>query len=413
MPRKYLNHLDLIHQAVGNERRYEMLYDMTDKSTLLPRTVEYKDIDEAFRDWVKSITIIADNGKEYPTMTLFSNQRFTEYSQSWSFTDVNNNILLNFKSITRENNPQYGNIQGGLWNVPGERFYTMKKVKSLDDNGTESIITLKMKEPVAIDLNYKVSVFTTKYADINEFNTKINKFFSARQCYISPNGHFMPMILESISDESQYNIDDRQFYSQSYKIKVMGYVITEDDFRVEESPLKHGINLGLPTATKKKTDVELNEFIFIPVTSETDCGVSVIYVPTETGKKLKKADEIDCTKFFYKPIDITITFPVCSNSAKFFVDTDIVITHIEPVNVSKNYKLKINGEPASLKDKELIFNDGDEIRVSVIKQGGNATARLILKGYNPNVAYESEAEYYNSVAQEEIEEESYDIDGDV
>ena len=68
----------------------------------------------------------------------------------------------------------------------------------------------------------------------------INKSFNSRQCYITPNNHYMPMTLESISDESSYNIDDRQFYGQTYQIKVMGYIITEDDYRVEEVPLKRG-----------------------------------------------------------------------------------------------------------------------------------------------------------------------------
>ena len=35
----------------------------------------------------------------------------------------------------------------------------------------------------------------------------------------------MPMFLDAINDESEYTIDDRKFYSQSYQIKVMGYII--------------------------------------------------------------------------------------------------------------------------------------------------------------------------------------------
>ena len=252
MSKEYLNYLNLNPSEIGNARRIEMLNDIMHDGTFLPRTVEYKDIDEAFRDWVKSLTIISDEGKEYPTMTLFSSQRFSEYSQSWKFVDENQNILLNFKTITRENNPSYGEIQGGLWNIPGDRFYTMKRKKVLDDNGSESYLILKMKQPMAIDLSYKLSIFTTRYTAINEFNTLINKQFAGRQCYIQPNGHFMPMILDQISDESQYNIDDRQFYSQTYQIKVMAYIITDGDYRVEEAPIKFGVNIGLPKITRRR-----------------------------------------------------------------------------------------------------------------------------------------------------------------
>ena len=99
MQKKYINYIDLKYQSEGNERRYEMLGDILRGGTFLPNTVEYKDIDESFTEWVKSLTIVSDEGKEFPTMTLFSNQRFSEYSQSWKFVDSNKNLLLNFKTI--------------------------------------------------------------------------------------------------------------------------------------------------------------------------------------------------------------------------------------------------------------------------------------------------------------------------
>ena len=114
----------------------------------------------------------------------------------------------------------------------------MKRKVVLDDNGTESLLELRMRQPVAIDLDFTVSIFTTKLSSINKFNEMINRKFAARPVYIQPNGHFMPMVLDSISDKSDYNIDDRQFYSQSYDIKVMAYIITEDDYRIEEKALK-------------------------------------------------------------------------------------------------------------------------------------------------------------------------------
>ena len=123
MSREYKNYLQLTDVIEGNERREEMLSNITKNATLLPETITYKDIDEAFKSWVENeLAITSNNGKEFPTMILYSNQRFSEYTQSWKYTDSNNNLLLNFKTITRENNPQYGKIQNGYWNIPGDRF---------------------------------------------------------------------------------------------------------------------------------------------------------------------------------------------------------------------------------------------------------------------------------------------------
>ena len=60
--------------------------------------------------------------------------------------------------------------------------------------------------------------------------------FSAIDCYISPNDHPMSMTLEDVSDNSEYAIDDRKYYSQTYKIKVRGYIIRKEDYKVERIP---------------------------------------------------------------------------------------------------------------------------------------------------------------------------------
>ena len=133
----------------------------------------------------------------------------------------------------------------------------MRRMVVLDDNGSESFLDLEMKQPMAIDLSYKVSIFTTNFETINAFNILVNDQFKARQAYICPNGHYIPMTLDGIADKSSYQIDNRQFYSQSYDIKVNAYILKDDDFRVVERPIKRGVKfMGIP----KKKQAEIDTF---------------------------------------------------------------------------------------------------------------------------------------------------------
>jgi hypothetical protein len=328
----------------GNERRKEMLEDILSNSSFLPKTVTYKDIDEAFKSWVEEKLVIkSDNGNDFPTMVLYSNQRFSEYTQSWKYTDKNNNLMLNFKTVSRENNPQYGKIQNGYWNIPGERFYTMRKEVVMDDNGSESFLVMKMKQPTAIDLNYKVSIFTTQYHSINDFNDKINRMFNSRQCYISPNNHFMPMTLESISDESSYNIDDRQFYGQVYQINVKAYIITEEDYRVEEMPLKHGFSIPMAKSDRSYPDVEIEEC--------EDEGFD----------------------------RITVTFPekTNKNTAEFTIDTDFKIDEINIENLYRNYKFFVN-DNIVLDPKGFSLKENDTVKIVISKQDKKSESKFLI-----------------------------------
>ena len=348
MSKEYKNYIDLHHHSTGDERRLEMLSDILESGTFLPKTVEYKDIDEDFIRWVnEELKITSDDGVEFPTMVLISNQRFSEYTQSWEFTDSNKNLLLNFKSVTRDNNPQYGQIQGGYWNIPGaDRFYLMKRQLVLDDNGSESFLDLRMKQPMAVDLIYRLSIFTTQYHSINDFNTMVNKAFSSRQCYIKPNGHFMPMTLDGISDESSYNINDRQFYGQTYNIKVNAYVITEDDYRVEEVPYKHGATLPLLSMSRKTPDVEIEE-----CDGTDDRAIITIYYP-EKGTNMV---------------------------AEFTMDTNMIVNKIDVENIYNNYEIMVNGEIRD-KSNKIQLLDGDNVKIKVNKQNKREESKIVLFG---------------------------------
>ena len=347
MSNSFKNFLDIKEHYVGNDRRSEMLSDIMKNNTFLPNTVVYKDIDSDFKRFVEEeLKIVSEEGKVFPTMTLFSNQRFSEYTQSWKFTDQNKNLLLNFKTINRENNPQYGKIQNGYFNIPGkERFYTIEKRIVQDDNGSESFLITKMRQHTAIDLRYKLSIFTTKYELVNKFNELVNISFNSRQCYIKPNGHFMPMTLENITDESSYSIDDRQFYGQSYEIKVMAYIITEEDYRVEEVPLKRGFSFIQMARKKNIPDVEIEE---------CDNGKDVI---------------------------LTIFYPSkCDkNYVHFKVDIDFIIETIELENIKNNYKIYINGDILE-EVNGVLLRDGDEVKVSVNKTLNKSESKFIIKG---------------------------------
>ena len=97
MSRVYKNRLNLNNKAYGTERRRNLSKEIMKDSTPLPKTLLYKDIDEEFKRWVEEDLKISFEGKDIPTISLFSNQRFSEYMQSWQNVDNKKNIILNLR----------------------------------------------------------------------------------------------------------------------------------------------------------------------------------------------------------------------------------------------------------------------------------------------------------------------------
>lgn len=367
MSRNYKNIIKLKRSVEGKERRENLVKEVLKDNTPLPKPLEYEDIDKEFERWVREDLDISFEEQKLPTYLMLSNQRFSEYMQTWQNVDDKKNLILNFKTITRENNPKAGTIVGDTRNIPGNIDFLMKRVQAVDKSGHRYFIDYRVKQPISIDLIYTVSIFTNKYQLLNDFNMIMNEKFSAIDCYIRPNGHFIPMKLTDISDESEYNIDDRRFYSQSYLITVMAYIMPKDSFRVIEQPMM--VLECFDGEVKSKTVIES----FDP---DIDCA--------------------DNPKSKYEEIEVITTITNDKTGHGFRMDCDSEITSITLQNV-RYFKMSINGvnydlteylnniESSCYKDVEIkldtpiILNMNDSIKfgsVSRYKTFENSVIKL-------------------------------------
>lgn len=275
VPKGFRTNINIHPYKIGPDRRQEILDDITDKNTFLPRGVSEEDMDESFVEFVndqKNGIGISIDGERVPVLFL-TIQRWSEFTNTWQFSDKYKDIQLPFITVVRQPDIQVGENQAGYYNIPGRRTYTYMKVPTWD--GSRNGIDLyKIPQPTPVDITYEVRIFTNRMRDLNKFNSIIQKTFQSRQFYINPKGHPMPVHLESVSDES--NIDDfenRRFYVQLFEMKLLGYILDEDDFEV------------VPTLNRVYALTELDEnktfhnVIFDPVVRENSVNYTIVFKP--------------------------------------------------------------------------------------------------------------------------------------
>lgn len=334
-------------KSFGDERRKNLFDEIEYKSTGLPKEVNYADIDAALLKWAEDIDIYYDKDK-LPTMSVISGQRFSEYSQSWKFSDGSGGILLNFKSIGRENNPQQGTIHGDYRNIPGEQWFNLFTVPVQEENGRDCFDIYQIKQPKSVDLIYTLSIFTDKYILLNDMNAIIQDMFKATQCYVRPCGHFMPLLLDSISDESTYELNERRFYAQSFKIKCLAYILTKDDMRVQRGfnrILQVSESIGISEGTKDseayilegEDTAEIN-FIFPSESKNSkknkiDISVMVNNCETENVSNFT-ITTLDNRNEFVQSMDKFFPFSIAENEK--------IIIKIKRINNHEAAKIKLN-----------------------------------------------------------------------
>mgnify|MGYP007104059313 CR=1 FL=1 len=328
-PKKNITQLSKYKAIQGKLIRKQYQNKILEKAPVFPKPLEYDDIDNAVFSFVENEIDITVNGKLVPTYTLYSNQRFSEYSQLWEHSDEFGNLYLDFKTLNREKNPSFGGNQGSLWKIPGQRKYVVLRQQVLEDNGTESYEIYTMKQPYTIDLMYTIGFITTTLENVNQFNQKINKLFSARQHYIRPNGHFIPMILHDISDETQYSISDRKFYVQTVTIKLMAYIIEPEDFEVKKYPKR------------------VNTMLY----SDNFRNNSCVEIEEEENPMKNKT------------LTVNMTFKAYHNKTEFTFDTNMMVEKIETENV-RNLRVMIN-DTLYYTEKTFKLKDNDEVRIQI------------------------------------------------
>jgi len=230
LPRGFKKNVKFIKQKIGPEKRQEYLDDIDYKATYLPTGIETEDIDSTFIDFINKDLYFELDGTSVPVIFL-TIQKWAEFSETWGFSDKFKNIKMPFITIVRQPDIQVGTNQNGLWNIPGHKLYTYIKVPTLE-GGRKSINTYKIPQPTSVDVTYEVRLFCNRMRDLNHYNKIIQTTFNSRQYYISVKGHPMPVHLENVGDESQMDFDKRRFYVQNFEMKVLGYILNEDEFEV-------------------------------------------------------------------------------------------------------------------------------------------------------------------------------------
>ena len=424
-PKPYMDKRRLRNHAKGVERRRNMSKLILENQSYFPKPIEYSDIDEAMFKWVDDTIRIVYDGKRLPTYKLYSTQRLSEYLQEWDKLDDTGNPIINFKTVTRENNPQKGENQGNYFNIPGHKDFAMFYVPVLQENGTEAYDKYTMKQPFAVNFLYSVSIISNKMEIINEMNELMHYEFSAINCYISPNDHPMSMTLEDISDNSEYDINDRRYYSQTYKIKVRGYIIRREDYKVERIPsifimpwkdsdasgivYRRGKNRREDEKVKfiNFSDDEKHAFDIQAMQNDDRCEVPAVTpkdMPTELHDETDDAD--DCcvnepNRYYNKVMKVIMNFD-CVFELEFIIDKDMVLQSVETSNVF-DFNLFVNDEIMSF-DKDIKFINGDKITVKISRDDPYKASEVVLVGYDPEVKFDSQADNETSL-DEPIDEE--------
>jgi hypothetical protein len=216
------------------DRRQELLDRITKSDSFLPDSILHDDLDMGMLDFVKKNFVVVSDGEKIPIIPkILTIQRWGEFTQNWSFSDDDGNIKLPFIAIIRKPDVQPGTNPSIQRTIPDRQQFYYASVPTWNGNQLGADI-YKMPQPVAVDIGFEVTIVCTKFRDLNRFNKIVLQKFSSRQAYTTVKGHYVPIVLDNIDDNTPMDtMDGRRFYLQNYKFTMLGFLIDSEEFEVK------------------------------------------------------------------------------------------------------------------------------------------------------------------------------------
>jgi len=231
-PKKIKKHLPLTPDKILLERREQLLEYIQKDGTYLPKSVLHADLDRGMLDFVKNdLEMTAEGKKVNPVDIIITTQNWSQFAETWDFQNLDKNIKPPFIATVRNPDVKYGTNPSLQYTIPNRKQFYYAKVPTWDGQ-RKGMDIYKIPQPVPVDITYNIKIFCTKMRHLNEFNKLVLQKFSSRQAYTFVKGHYVPIILNGISDESVLDIEKRKYYVQNYEFLMMGFLIDEEEFQV-------------------------------------------------------------------------------------------------------------------------------------------------------------------------------------
>ena len=339
LPKGFRKNIKLNESKVGFERRQELLDDIDNQGTFLPRGVGYEEMDGDMIKMVNDDISFVIDGDKVPVF-FFSIQKWAEFNATWKHTDDHKNIKLPFITVVRVNKVSPGTNQAGNWNEVGQRSYTYVKIPTFE-GGRKGVDVYKIPQPTSVDIEYEVRLFCNRMQHINKFNVIIQELFNSRQHYIFPNEHPMPVHLEGIEDESVIeDFNKRRYYVQMINLELLGYILDEDKYEI------------IPTVNR----LVVNE--------------SIIEPKVKTKIEIKVDNNVRTLNYSF------LIKPKTNNRFDFKAEYDTRFTNVMIGDNLENLTFRVNGTPATI---PFVVMAGDVINVKFVKDF-YTTAEFELNG---------------------------------
>jgi hypothetical protein len=341
LPKKIKKNIPLTESKTLLPRRQELVDKINQDGTYLPKSLLHADLDGGFLEFVKNELKLVVDGKVVPMIDiLVTTQNWSQFTETWDIQNLDKNVEPPFISVVRLPEVKFGNNPAVMYNIPNRRQFFYAQVPTWDGNRV-GMDVYKIPQPVPVDITYQVKIICNRMRELNQFNKLILEKFSSLQAYQVIKGHYIPIKMNTITDESVMDVEKRKYYIQSYEFTMMGFLIDENEFEVSPAITRVlqvvEFDLGKRLKGRKKPNIEKSNRLNLNFSSIEDIKSQIFDITADV--KVSKDENI--------------------SSFDVYINDDFYGTNIFDIQVNTNDIVRfeiVKDNPADPSLIELDFN---------------------------------------------------------
>jgi hypothetical protein len=340
LPKKIKKNINLIENKTLLPRRHEITNMISQDGTYLPKSLLHPDLDRGFLDFVRDELKCTVEGKTVPMIDiLITTQNWAQFTETWDFQNLDKNVEPPFIGVIRTPEVTFGAapfIAAG--NIPNRRQYYYAKVPTWDGQ-RHGFDIYKIPQPISIDIKYTVVIVCNRMRELNKFNQIVLTKFASKQAYQVIKGHYIPIVMGDVADESILDLEKRKVYLQKYTFTLQGFLLDEDEFEVSPAVTRTFQIFETESTIKKRK--QKKEQPQIPPT----------YIPTYGIGNL-----VSVQKFNYT-VNLRLSNNENVDSFQVFINDDFYGTSVTEIQINTGDELRIViTKDDNTKKSNIIFN---------------------------------------------------------
>ena len=322
LPSKIKKKLPLTESKTLLPRRQELLDKINKDGTYLPKSLLHADLDGGMLDFVKNELKTVVAGKTIPTVDIIiTTQNWAQFTETWNFQNIDKNAEPPFITTIRQPEVKFGTNPSVLYNIPNRKQYFYAQVPTWDGqrNGMD---VYTIPQPVPVDITYTVKIICNRMRELNKLNQIILEKFASRQAYAVIKGHYIPIVMNNITDESVLDVEKRKYYIQSYEFTMLGFLIDEDEFEVSPAITRVLQVVEINTKTTRRSKLKKEE---------TGPGSQALFLVGVTT----------LTQIFHYIVDIKIGNITNVESFDVYINDDYYGSNLELIQINSGDTLRL------------------------------------------------------------------------